>query len=115
MTGFDGVSGTGGGRGEVRRRRRGRKGEEKGRREEELYIFLACLPRLSVRSFRFGYGYAPDGGYIGRESQGEPFSIQSVKSTSKSHTVFHRRGRSRRWDRASFVLIAPGLGVHVTV
>jgi len=74
-------------------RDRGRKGKRR------RIIYLSCLPRPSVRSFVRIWICAM---WIYRESQREPFSIQSVKSTSKNHTVFHRRGRSRR-DRVSFI------------
>jgi len=74
-------------------RDRGRKGKRR------RIIYLSCLPRPSVRSF-VRIWICPM--WIYRESQREPFSIQSVKSTSKNHTVFHRRGRSRR-DRVSSI------------
>lgn len=54
-------------------------------REKKNYISLACLPRLSVRSFvrsfRFGYGYA-----LGADISGEPrshFQFNLLKARQK--------------------------------
>lgn len=97
-------SGEGGGPGVGRSATRDRDGKERG--EKKNYISLACLPRLSVRSTVVSLWIwicvrSALGEYIGRAT--EPFSIQSVKSTSKSHTVFHQRAVDRA--RASFVAI----------
>lgn len=89
--------------------------------EEELYI--SRVSPSPVRSFgRFGLDMDMLCA-LGADISGEPrshFQFNLLKALSKSHTVFHRRGRSRR-DRASFIAIrqrpewrAPiGIRIHV--
>lgn len=77
--------------------------------EEELYISLVTPLSPSIRSFVRSVGrFGSNMDMLGMDISEEPGShFQSVKSTSKSHTVFHRRGRSQR-DRASFIVSRMG-------
>ena len=75
----------------VREKRERVSGREQEREKGKDYISLVSHVRPFVQSFS---GYRC--GLADISAPWKPFSIQSVKSTSKSHTVFHRRGRSRR-------------------
>ena len=82
---------SGGSNRERKRKRKRERDEGREREKEKDYISLVSHVRPFVQSFS-GYGC----GLADISAPWKPFSIQSVKSTSKSHTVFHRRGRSRR-------------------
>lgn len=70
---------------EKRERVIGGKRERKRERRKKI-IYLVSHVRRFVQSFpEYGCGLADI------SVPWKPFSIQSVKSTSKSHTVFHRR------------------------